>query len=31
MNNSEFFGSPEVNEDTVFPDSGNYKKEDNSK
>ncbi len=28
MNNSEFFGTPEVNEDTVFPDSGNYKKED---
>ena len=31
MDKSEFFGTPEVNEDTTFPDSGNYKKEDNTK
>lgn len=31
MDNSEFFGNPEVKEDTVFPDGGNYKKEENSK
>jgi hypothetical protein len=31
MNNSEYFGNPEVNEDTVFPDSGNYRHEDKSK
>jgi hypothetical protein len=27
MDNSEFFGNPEVHEDTLFADSGNYKKE----
>lgn len=31
MNNSEYFGTPEINEDTVFPDSGNYRHEDKSK